>query len=155
MDGIGEEAGRLLRDATCPLGVFEILKKMTPARQAEAAELMLGHNNFSRSFLLALLAATPPEQLLKPRKSGGLKAVSREKVARLERELASLQMQTKTVDETLGVDTLHLTVAKGYLTKLLGNPRIVRWLAAHQSEYLIEFQSITEMSETERLAAAN
>lgn len=154
MDGICEEAGRLLRDATCPIGVFEILRKMTAARQAEAAELMLGHNNFSRSFLLALLAATPPTQLVKPGKPNSSKSVSREQVARLERELASLQMKTKAVDESLGVDTLHLTVAKGYLTKLLGNPRIVRWLAQHQSDFLSEFQAITELADAPASIAA-
>jgi hypothetical protein len=154
MEGICEEAGRLLRDATCPLVVFKTLKKMTPIRQVEAAELMLGHNNFTRPFLLALLAATPPTQLVKPAKSNSARSVSRERVARLERELASLQMQTKTVDETLGVDVLHLTVAKGYLTKLLGNPRIVRWLAQHQGDYLSEFQAIAELADSPTPLAA-
>ena len=39
---------------------------------------------------------------------------------------------------------LHLTVAKAYLTKLLGNVRVVRWLAQQRPEDLREFQAIAE-----------
>ena len=44
-----------------------------------------------------------------------------------------------------GVDNLHLTVAKGYVAKLLANERVVRWLARSRQEYLIEFQAIAEL----------
>lgn len=49
------------------------------------------------------------------------------------------------MEETYGIDNLHLTVAKGYLRKLLGNARVVRWLLQHRQEYLTEFQSIAEI----------
>ena len=54
------------------------------------------------------------------RRSGASPGVTAEQIARLERELAGLQTQVRTVEETYGVDNLHLTVAKGYLRKLLG-----------------------------------
>jgi hypothetical protein len=63
----------------------------------------------------------------------------------MERELAALQTQVKSVDETYGVDNLHLTVARGYIAKLLANSRIVRWLTNHQQDYLGEFQKIAEI----------
>jgi hypothetical protein len=72
--------------------VFDTLRKMAPIRQVESAELMIGHNNFSRPFVMAMLAATPEAQLApgrrkpKPMES----SVTREQVARLERELATL-----------------------------------------------------------------
>ena len=148
MDGIGEEAGELLKDAPCPLTVFDLLRKMTPLRQLEAAELMVGHNNFSRPFAMAMLAATPDAQLVQSKKKSKLtpNAVTREQVGRLERELASLQQQTKGFEETYGLDNLHLTVAKAYLAKLLANVRVVRWLAQSKPEYLSEFQSIAELT---------
>ena len=73
----------------------------------------------------------------------------------MERELASLQSQVKSVEDSYGVDNLHLTVAKGYVTKLLANARIVRWLAQSRQEYLAEFQAIAEIEHigTERAAA--
>lgn len=148
MDGICEGAAEILKDAHCPLSVFDTLRKMAPLRQIEAAELMVGHNNFNGAFVTAMLAATPEAQLVAPkyRKKTAASSVTRDHLARLERELASLQVQTKAVEETYGLDNLHLTVAKAYLTKLLGNARTVRWLAQHKPEYLSEFQAIAELT---------
>ena len=148
MDGICEEAVELLKDAPCPLSVFDVLRKMGPLRQVEAAELMIGHSNFGRPFVMAMLAATPEAQMApgKRKPKAASNAVTREQVARLERELATLQVQTKSFEETYGLDNLHLTVAKAYLTKLLANVRAVRWLAQHKPEYLSEFQAIAELT---------
>ena len=38
----------------------------------------------------------------------------------MDRELTSLQTQVKWIERSSGVDNLHLTVAKGYVSKLLG-----------------------------------
>jgi ParB-like chromosome segregation protein Spo0J len=148
LDGIDPQAAEILRDAACPLGVFDILRKMGPLRQREAAELMVGHANFGRAFAMALLAATPDQQLApgRTRRNKQTSEVTREQVARLERELATLQVQIREVEETYGLDNLHLTVAKGYLGKLLGNAPVVRWLSRHRPEYLSEFQKIAEIT---------
>ncbi len=148
MDGISEDAVELLRDSPCSLSVFDVLRQMGPLRQREAAELMVGHSNFGRPFVMAILAATPETQLAsgKRRRKQTTNTVTREQVARLERELATLQVQIKSVEETYGLDNLHLTVAKAYIAKLLGNARVVRWLAQHKPEYLTEFQSIAELT---------
>jgi hypothetical protein len=148
MDGIGEETQELLKDTPCSLAVFDVLRKMSPLRQFETAKMMTGQSNFGRPFAMAMLAATPDSQLAKPKRksSSTVNPVTREQVARLERELASLQQQIKSVEETYGVDNLHLTVAKAYLTKLLGNARVVRWLAQERPEYLTEFQTIAELT---------
>lgn len=149
LDGICEEAAELLRDAPCSFAVFDVLRKMAPLRQREAAELMVGHNNFGKPFAMALLAATPDNQVSgrrRRRKDSESSAVTREQAARLERELAGLQVQIKAVEETYGLDNLHLTVARAYLAKLLGNAHVVRWLAQHKPEYLSEFQRITELT---------
>lgn len=149
MDGISEEVAEMLRDSPCSFAVFDVLRKMGPLRQREAAELMLGHSNFGKPFALALLSATPDGQLAggKARsKAPETGAVTREQVQRLERELATLQVQIKAVEETYGVDNLHLTVAKAYVGKLLSNAQVVRWLAQHRPEYLAEFQSIADMT---------
>lgn len=147
LDGICADVAEMLKDAACPLSVFELLRQMAPIRQVEAAELMIGQSNFSTMFAKALLVATPENQLvdLRKRKPGGPTAVTSEQLARMERELASLQSQVKSVEESYGVDNLHLTVAKGYVTKLLANARVVRWLAHSRQEYLSEFQAIAEI----------
>ncbi|WP_138512779.1 plasmid partitioning protein RepB C-terminal domain-containing protein [Maricaulis alexandrii] len=147
LDGICPEAVELLKDTTCPLAVFEILRHMAPIRQVEAADLMIGQNNFSTMFARALHAATPPTQLVdaRKRKPKGTTAVTAEQIARMERELASLQSRVKLVEENYGLDNLHLTVAKGYISKLLSNPRIVRWLSQNRQEYVAEFQGVAEI----------
>jgi hypothetical protein len=147
LNGICAEAIMLLGDTDCPANVFNLLRQMKPLRQIEAAELMIGNKNFSVLLAKALLAATPSDQLAVPRKSFPDQQISAESIARLERELAALQMQIKTVEEDYGPDVLHLTVIKGYLTELLANAAVVRWLAKHQPEYLKEFQSIAELTE--------
>ena len=147
LDGICADAVERLKDTSCPLSVFDLLRRMVPIRQVEAAELMVGQNNFSTMFAKALLVATPENQLVDPRKRkpAGATAVTSEQISRMERELASLQSQVKSVEETYGVDNLHLTVAKGYIAKLLTNSRVVRWLSQHRQEYLPEFQAIAEI----------
>jgi ParB-like chromosome segregation protein Spo0J len=147
LEGICADAAEILKDTPCPAGTFDVLRRMASMRQVEAAELMTGQSNYTATFAKAILAATPEAQLVDPRKKkpGGEQAVSAGQIARLERELASLQAQVKSVEETYGIDNLHLTVAKGYIRKLLGNARVVRWLSQHRQEYLTEFQAIAEI----------
>jgi hypothetical protein len=147
LDGVCPEAIELLKDCPCALGLFDVLRKMASIRQVEAAELMVGQSNFTAIFAKALLVATPEEQLVDPRKKKpeGESAVTSEQIARMERELVTLQSQVKSVEDTYGVDNLHLTVAKGYVAKLLANARVMRWLSHNRQEYLTEFQAIAEL----------
>jgi hypothetical protein len=144
LDGICSDAVEILKDTSCPIAVFDILRRMAAVRQIEAAELMVGQNNFSVIFAKALLVATPDKFLTDPRKKKPGGATS-EQMARMDRVRASLQAKVRLVEETYGLDNLHLTVAKGYVRKLLANARIVRWLSQHRPEYLSEFQSIAEI----------
>src|SRR5580704_801668 len=54
LDGICAEAVGLLKDKMCPLAVFDVLRKMNPLRQIEAAELLINANNFSISYASAV-----------------------------------------------------------------------------------------------------
>ena len=147
LDGITEEAAEMLKDTNCSMKVFDILRRMSAVRQIEAADLMIGQNNFTLMFARALLAATPEEQLVAQRKSTkpDVSGPTSQQIARMERELAALQTQVKSVEESYGIDNLHLTVARGYVAKLLGNPQVWRWLSNHRQEYLAEFQRIAEI----------
>ena len=64
LDGICEEAIGLLKDKICPMAVFDVLRKMSPMRQIETAELLINANNFSISYASAILAGTPQAQLV-------------------------------------------------------------------------------------------
>lgn len=144
LDGICQAASETLRDTPCTMAAFEVLRQMTPVRQVEAAQLIVDQNNYTVKFAKALLLATPAKELVDPRKRKpkGSSKQTPEHMARMERELASLQHQATTYEDAYAANNLHLTVAKGYLGKLLARPRIVRWLSQNQPDYLEQFQSI-------------
>src|SRR3546814_11399531 len=90
----------------CPAGTFDILRRMAPMRQMEAAELMTGQSNYTDTFAKAILAATPEAQPVDTRKKtpGGEQAVSAEQIARLNREHPSFAAQGKAVAEHHGIN---------------------------------------------------
>src|SRR5262249_51250497 len=142
LTGICPEAAELLKDRHVASGALWILKRMAPLRQIEAAELMIAMNKYTISYARSLLAATPQSQLANPHKHPVIRGLSTEQLALMERESASLERDFKAIEQTYGADHLDLVLAKGYLAKLLGNSRVVRYLAQHQQDILGEFQKI-------------
>src|SRR5258705_10007619 len=138
----------LLRDKMCLMAVFDVLLKMNPLRQIEAAELLINANNFSIRYASAILAGTPQAQLATPLTPKRLKGMTAEAIVRMERELSRLQEAASTIQDSYGQDHLHLTVVKGYLRKLISNDRVARYLEQYQPELLIEFQKIADMTST-------
>lgn len=145
LDGICAEAVDLLKDKHVTIKAFSALKKMAPLRQIEAAELMIAMNRYTGSYADSLLAATPQSQLADPGKPKAPKSLSSDQLALMERESANLEREFKMAEHSYGTDHLDLVLAKGYLTKLLGNARVVRYLAQHHQELLSEFQKIAEL----------
>ncbi|WP_439469525.1 plasmid partitioning protein RepB C-terminal domain-containing protein [Blastomonas fulva] len=148
LDGICHEAADMLKETNCSMNVFGLLRRMSTMRQIEAADLMIGQNNYSLVFARAILAATPEDQLAmsaRRKRKSDVPGPTSQQISRMERELATLQTQVKSVEDSYGIDNLHLTFARGYIAKLLGNARVVRWLSNHRQEYLSEFQRIAEM----------
>lgn len=63
----------------------------------------------------------------------------------MEREAATLDREFKTIEQDYGADHLDLVLASGYLGKLLGNARVVRYLAQFHPDILSEFQKIADL----------
>lgn len=145
LDGICSEAVAILKDKACTAAVFTTLRKMIPLRQIEAAELMVNANNYSVAYISAILAGTPQAQLVEANKPKRINGVTPQAVARMEKELARLQEGITQIQDTYGQDHLQLTVLRGYVGKLLGNARVVRYLMQTRPEFLSEFQTIAEM----------
>lgn len=59
--------------------------------------------------------------------------------------VVSLEREYRLVEENYSTDVLNLTLAKGYLGKLLKNPKIVRYLEQNHEEILSQFQKIADM----------
>lgn len=146
LDGICEEAIGILKDKPCTSAVFDALRKMKIMRQIEAAELLVNANNYSVAYVNAIVAGTPQAQLVDSSKPKTVKGITPEAIARMERELARLQEGIASIQDSYGQDHLHLTVIKGYVGRLLGNVRIVRYLGLNYPEFLAEFQAVAEIA---------
>ena len=144
LKGITTEIVELLKDKRISPRAMAVLRKMKPMRQIEATELMVAANNFTVPYAQAILAATTKDQLVdchKPKKISGL---SSEDIARIERESETLEKDYMVIKDSYGRDTLNLVLATGYLSKLLDNAPVVRFLSNHYSGILSEFQKIIE-----------
>ncbi len=144
LDGICAEAAELLKDQQFSADIGRVLRKMKPTRQVECAELMVSANNITVPYAEALLVATPAEMLVDGKKPAKLAGVSPEQMTKMEREMSNLQGQYKMVEQTYGQDVLNLVLAKGYLTKLLENKSVARYLSQKQPEVLAEFEAIVK-----------
>ena len=74
-----------------------------------------------------------------PKKIAGM---TPEQMARMEREMENLQRDLKTVESRYGEDVLQLVIASAYLSKLVANAEIRRYLSQHHPEILSEFRAI-------------
>ena len=129
--------GRLRR---CCVSVGYIAR--VPADEGEAAELMNTAGNYATSYAKALLAATRQSDLVKsdlPKRVGGL---TPEQMARMEREMEAVQQDLKAVESRYGDDVLHLVIACGYVSKLVKNREIKRYLTHHHAEIQAELVAI-------------
>lgn len=150
LDGICPEAVEMLKDRQFSAEIARILRKMKPMRQIECVELMIAANTLTVAYAEAMLVATPADLLVESKKTFKLSGVAPEQVAKMEREMANLQGQYKMVEQTYGQDVLNLVLAKGYLTKLLDNKAIARYLRQRQPEILAEFELIIKTTTLEQ-----
>ena len=144
LDGICAEAVRLLRDKHFSANLSPVLRKMKPTRQVECVELMAMTNNITVSYAQALLAATPSSMLMNEGSSKKIKGVTADQMAKMEREMANLEGQFKLVEQSYGQNVLNLTLAKGYLTKLLANEAVIRFLSQNNPDILRELSGIVQ-----------
>jgi ParB-like chromosome segregation protein Spo0J len=142
LDGVCPEVVEMLKDRSVNPVTFDVLRKMKAVRQIEVAELLLAANNFTSSYAKALLAATRQTDLARPDKPKKVSGMTSEQMARMEREMTSLNQDFKALETSYGDDVLHLVIASGYLARLIGNVEIERFLQTRHPEFLDEFRAI-------------
>ena len=147
--GIGHEAAEVLKTRSISPRVFGFLRQMKPVRQLEVAELLVATNNFSAPYTKALLAATPAEMLVDPTRRKVIEGLTPEQIAKMEKEMDSLSRDLKLIEASHGNEVLNLVLARGYLAKLFGNARVVRFLGQNYADILRELQSIVEATSLE------
>lgn len=152
LEGVCPEIIEMLKDRSVNPVTFDVLRKMKTMRQIEAAELMLATNNFTSSYAKALLAATRQNDLARPDRPKKVGGMTPEQMARMEREMASLNQDFKALEASYGDDVLHLVIASGYLSRLVANPEIERFLQTRHPEILDEFRAIISAASLDQSA---
>lgn len=140
--GICPEVVELLKDIDVPRAVFRNLKRLKPARQLEAASLMIELNKFTGTYMEALVAATPENLLAYPDRQRVPRQRLADNLELMEIEVRSLEAQYRAAEETYAQAQLDLVVSKAYATKLLNDPEALRYLAKVHLELLAGLQSI-------------
>lgn len=143
LEGICPEAIARLQDKQFTPDVTRVLRNMKAARQVEAVDLMVTSNTITVAHAEALLKATPPEQRtdFKPAEREK-KTAPIEQIVMLEKEMSQVQTQYKDAEQNYGSDLLNLVVAKGYLTKLVGNDAVKSFISRHEPEILEQFELV-------------
>jgi hypothetical protein len=142
LNGIHNEAADLLKDkGICPKAIA-VLKRVTPIRQIEIADLMISTNNFTYAYAEALFIGTHKTQLKNPEKAK-TPELSVETVARMEKEMETLEKEFRALEGSYGENMLDFTVARNYVRKLLENARVTKFLTSRYADILAEFKSIS------------
>lgn len=142
LDGINEEAAELLKDKNVFPQTLRMLRRVTGVRQIEIAELMVIANNFARGYAEALILGTPKDQLVNGAESKKKAGMSAEEIGRMEREMESLERDFKAIEGAYAENMMNLTLARGYIRRLLDNGKVVRFLSGNHSDVLAEFERI-------------
>jgi len=145
LDGICGEVANILKDKHIAIQALAELRKLAPLRQIEATELMVAMNKYTLGYAKSLVAATPQDQLAEGYKPKRVRGLTSAQVALMERETANLDREFRIAEQSYGTDHLDLVIASGYIGKLLGNAKVVRYLGMHQKEILLEFQKLVEL----------
>lgn len=141
--GISDEVADLLKDKRLAVESFRMLKRLKPERQLAAARLMVAMNQYTIAYVGSLVAASAPDQLVRPPKRKKA-TISENQRALMEEESARLDSEIGKIEKSYGSDHLDLVLAIGYVSRLLENAAVVRYLAKKDPDILAEFQKITE-----------
>ncbi|MEB2420593.1 plasmid partitioning protein RepB C-terminal domain-containing protein [Citrobacter sp. R-1.5.2] len=135
-EGISKEALALLADKNVSQNVFDVLRKIKLHKQMDFVSTMVTLNNFTKKFALSMLHALPAEYLVrKPDNAPDDKDMIKT-LARLEKEMAALQVETQDIENEFAENNLNLMVVRSYIAKLLSKNEIIHWLYDNKSEYL-------------------
>lgn len=135
-DGITKEVLALLSEKNVSQNIFDILRKIKPYKQIEFVTTMITLNNFTRKFALSMLHILPSEHLVRKNDNTPEDKDMVKTLARLEKEMATLQIETQNIQNEYAENNLNLIIVKSYIAKLLRKNDIIHWLYDNKCEYL-------------------
>ena len=156
LNGICPETVELLKTHRVTENAFALLRRMKPVRQIRCAELMISANSYTYSFAKAFLQVTPDEMLVKPPSEKRPSVVENSTKKLMEEEAQALVEDLRRAEESYAADMLDLTTCCRYLSRLLKNNRIRRYLSRNHADTLAELdQVVTEVEQELRKPAAS
>lgn len=150
--GICPEAVAILKNTAIGAETFRYLRKAKPARQVEIAELMNMVGNYSASYCQALIASSPKEQLIDATKPASKVPLTQEELSRMQVEMESLHRYMQEHADTYGQDLLQLVAVRGYLSKLLKNTSVLKYMSKQYPDILQGFEQIVQSASLEERA---
>lgn len=145
LDGLDAEAVQILKDKPISDRALGLLRRVKALRQIEMAQLMVSGNNYTFSYVRALLIGTNREQMVKPEEPKTVRGMSIEDVTRMEKEMESMEQDFRLFQDKYGENTLHLGAAQRYVRKLLENAKVKRFLNQRHPEILEELQDLAAL----------
>jgi hypothetical protein len=125
---------------------------MKPLGQIQAAERMVHANSYSTKMANALLTITKPELLVKPEKHGHTTPGTTAKIELLQSEADALLADLKKVEESYATQALDLTLALGYIERVVNNRNVEKYLTKNHGDILNEFRR--QLDDGSRLRAS-
>lgn len=143
LEGICPEAVELLKERRATPGALREIRRAKPMRQIEIAELMIASNTFSTPYAKCLVAATPQDQLAEPERAKEIDGLRPEDIARIEREMNTIEGDFRSIEDSHGRNVLNLVLAVGYVRRLLENAAVVRFLSRRYPEIFAECEKLS------------
>ncbi len=145
LDGIHADAVDLLKDKPITATALRCFRKVKPMRQIDMAQLMVSGNNYTRAYAEALIIGTPSDQLIQGTKSKRDRGISEEEIARMQKEMETLERDYRLHQDNFGENSLHLNATQRYVKRLLDNAKVKRFIGNRYPEILEELQELTAL----------
>lgn len=140
LKGISKDVAELLKEKRIAESTLQILKKVSPSRQLEMAELMISLNTYSTTYAKALLASTSEEQLLKKANKRKFDEIP----TKMEIEMQHLEKAYLQAEENYGSNVCDLTLALSYLKRLMKNTKIVTYLSKNHHDTFLKYEELIQ-----------
>ena len=92
----------------------------------------------------AQVLATPPDLMVDSDKSLKGKEAKIADMAKLRKELETLERKYRLLDDSLAENMLKLTIYRKYLQRMLENAKVKKYLSKNYPDLLSEFREIVE-----------
>ncbi|SMG55354.1 ParB/RepB/Spo0J family partition protein [Cedecea sp. NFIX57] len=150
-DGIAKEVLALLAEKNVSQNVFDILRRIKPYKQIEFVTTMIALNNFTKKFALSMLHTLPSEHLVRQIENTTEDKDMVKTLARLEKEMAALQIETQNIQNEYAENNLNLIIVKSYIAKLLRTNDVIHWLYDNKCEYLDVLKKIVGIESLKKI----